>query len=110
MFQSSVWSVARDDVLRHAVHLVGEADRIAALGPRRGEALVRHAPEEQCLGAERLVELELVTLGAALEAEGPAAPFEALGAAGILHHAVKGQELRHDQLAHRSILLRCLTL
>src|SRR5205085_1835584 len=62
-----------DHVLRHRVHLLREADLIGHRRPRGREALVGDAPEQQRLCLERLVELELGALLAALELEGPAA-------------------------------------
>src|SRR4051812_18622622 len=88
----------RDDVLRIVVQLLGE--RAFAGGPRRREALVGDAPEELSLRVHELVELELVSLIAAVVLEGPAAVLVALGTARILEDSVDRDELCDDQLAH----------
>jgi len=59
----------RDDVLGHAVELVGELTI-----PRRpglGEALIGHPAQQQRLGLQGLVELELVSLVATIDLETP---------------------------------------
>jgi hypothetical protein len=94
----------RHDVLRHRVELVGEARLVGAIRPRGGEALVGRAAEQERVGGHHLVDLELVALVAALELERPAAELELLGAPGVLHHAVEGDELRHHDLPHDSSL------
>jgi hypothetical protein len=56
--------------------------------------------EEEGVGVEDLVELELVPLRPPVEPERPAPAVEPLGAAGVLHHAVQRHELRDDELPH----------
>ena len=88
---------AGDDVLGHAVVLVGQGALVP--GPGAGEALVGPAADQQRRGAERLVELVLLAILAAVELEGPVAVLEVL-AAGGLHHAVERDELGHDDPSH----------
>src|ERR671924_585076 len=59
----------RHDVLRHGVELLGEGT--FPRWPGSGKALVRPTPEQECLGCERLVQLELVALVAAANRERP---------------------------------------
>ena len=66
-----------DDVLGHVVELVGEL--AVPRRPGLGKALVGHAPQQQGLGRERFVELELVALVAAADLEAPASVLEVLG-------------------------------
>jgi hypothetical protein len=88
----------RDDVLRHVVELVREL--AGHLRPGRGKALVGHAPEEQGVGLERLVELELLALRPAVDLERPAAVLEVLAAARRLHDPVQRNELGYDDPSH----------
>src|SRR5207244_4207711 len=93
------------DVLRHVVELVRE---LALAGwPGLREALVGLAAEQQCLGLERLVELELVAVLAAVELEAPASVPEVLCSAGVLDHAVQRDELGHDDPSHPVLLVAC---
>src|SRR4051794_3103510 len=93
---------ARDDVLRHRVELVREAELVRAAGPGGREALVSNAAEQQRVRVHHLVELEAVALLAALEAERPAAALEALGTARVLEDAVERDELGDDDPAHEN--------
>src|SRR5918992_2710490 len=88
----------RDHVLRHRVEPVCELPRAA--GPGLGEALVGHAAEQHGVRVHGLDGLELVALVAAVEREAPASVLEVLGAAGILDHAVEGDELGNDNSRH----------
>src|SRR5919204_3180102 len=72
---------ARDDVLRHLVELVGEL--ALARRPRLGEALIRHAAQEQGLRAHRLLQFEPVALLAARDLKAPASVPVVLGSAGV---------------------------
>jgi hypothetical protein len=78
-----------------------------ALGSRTGEALVRHAHDQQRLSLQRLLELELVAVVPAVELEAPPPWILELLTARRLRHAVQRHELGNDQLAHRGLL--CLT-
>ena len=90
----------RDDVLGHAVDLVGH--RAFSLRPRTGETLVGHAAEQMRLSLEHLAELEVHFLRPH-EGPGPAGVRMPRLPTGRLHHAVERHELRHDQF-HRSRL------
>src|SRR5918998_832374 len=92
----------RDDVLRHVVELVGELPRPRR--PGRGEPLIGHPAEQQGTARHKLLVLELVAFGPAIELEGPAAPVEILGPAGVLDHPVERDELRDHHLAHVLLL------
>jgi hypothetical protein len=94
---------ARDHVLRHLVHLVREAGLVGSPGPRCGEALVGHSPQQERLRFERLVELVRV-LACVAEVERPPAVGIAGLTAGGLHDAVEGNELRHDHTPHLFLL------
>jgi hypothetical protein len=85
-------------VLRHPVELVREL--AAARRPGGCEAFVGDSPEKQRSRGHHLVQLELVSVGTALELERPATSLEALGPARILRYPVHGDELRYDELAH----------
>jgi hypothetical protein len=91
---------SRDDELRHRVHLLGEPGLVRPRRPGRGETFVGLAPQEQRVGGENLVELELVAFRAPVELKGPAAALEAFGSARVFHHAVQRHELRYDEFAH----------
>src|SRR3981081_4453183 len=58
-----------DDVLGHAVELVGKL--AVSRWPGCGETFVRHPSQQQCLGREGFVELELVALLSAADFEAP---------------------------------------
>ena len=70
----------RDDVLGHAVELVGEL--AVPLRPRCGEPLVGDTAEQERLGVERLLELELPALLALSDLERPTAVLEVLAPPG----------------------------
>src|SRR6266540_669406 len=90
----------RHDVLGHAVHLLAELAGVGHGRPGGGEPLVGHASQEEGVGRQRLVELELGAIVPLLELEGPASVLEGLRSTRVLHHAVQAHELRHDDLAH----------
>src|SRR5258705_1364796 len=87
-----------DDILGHAVELVGEL--AFPRWPGLGKALVGHAPQQQGLGRERFVELELVALVSAADLEAPTSLTEVLGPARVLHDAVQRYEFRYDDPSH----------
>src|SRR5262249_6189233 len=91
-----------DHVLGHRVELVCELT--VTCRPRLGEPLVRDAPEQLRVRGHRLLQLERHAL-TRVDLERPAAVPEALGAARILHHAVEGNELGYDDVAHRYLLV-----
>src|SRR5437016_651099 len=62
----------------------------------------RRLPEQQGVGVEGLVELELVALLPPIELEAPASVPEVLGPARVLHHAVERDELGHHDPRHAS--------
>ena len=68
--------------------------------PRGREALVGHPAEEERRALHHLVQLELVSVLAPVELEGPASALQALGAAGVLHDPVDRDELRYDDPTH----------
>src|SRR5439155_303445 len=78
---------------------VGEQQDAVAGGPALGEV------EPGGVAREQLVVLELVSLVAAVELEGPPAVLGALGPAGVVHHPVQRNELRHHELCHDRSLL-----
>src|SRR5215208_417224 len=88
----------RDDELGHVVELVGELS--FPRWPRIREAVVRHAPEEECVGRHRLVELELVSLFAPVELKAPTAVLVILGATRVFDDAVHRHELCDHDLSH----------
>jgi hypothetical protein len=92
-----------DHVLGHGVELVGEL--ALSGGPGLGKALVRDAAQQQRLGRERFVELELVALVSAVDLEGPTSVLEALGSARVFHDTVERHELRYDDPSHLVPLL-----
>ncbi len=94
----------RDHVLRHRVHLVREADLVAVVRPRGGEALVGHAPEQLCVGLADLVQLEGVAFVSAVDLERPTAVLVLLASAGSLYDSVERDELCDDDLAHDFLL------
>src|SRR5438270_4981941 len=89
-----------DDVLAHGVHLLGVALLVGPARPCLGEPLVGHPPQQEGVAGDQLVELELVSLVAAVELEGPPAVLGALRPAGVIHHSVQRNELRHHELCH----------
>ena len=96
----------RHDVLGHAVQPVRE---LAAPGsPAQPEELVASPAEQPRLGAERLLERDLVPLLEVLAAEldEPAAEPEALLAVGVLDHAIERDVLRaaHHDPSHCRLL------
>jgi len=58
-------------------------------GPGRGKALVGHPAEQQRLGVQGFVELELVAFFSATDVEGPTCVLEVLASARGLHNAVE---------------------
>src|SRR5204862_6396576 len=86
------------DVLGHRVELVGEL--ALPRGPGRREALVGHPTQKQGVRGEGLVELELVSILAAVDFEAPTAVLEVLAPARVLDHPVERHELRYDDLSH----------
>jgi hypothetical protein len=60
-----------DDVLGHAVELLGLPVLVGLPGPRLGEVLVGHAAEQQRVARRQLIALELVSVPAAVEGERP---------------------------------------
>src|SRR5918998_6806172 len=87
-----------DDVLGHGVELVG--DLALHRGPGRGEALVGHTSQQQRLGVQGLVELELLELLPAFGLEGPARVPEVLASAWRLDDTVQRNVLGCDYLSH----------
>src|SRR6201995_840692 len=68
--------------------------------PCIGEAVVGHSTQEERLGIEHLVVLELVALLPALNLEHPAPVLEILRSARILHHAIQRNELGDNDPSH----------
>src|SRR5260221_14232261 len=87
-----------DVVLRHPVELVREL--VFPGWPSRGKALVGHPAEQQRLGVEGLVELELVALFSTADVEGPTCVPEALASARGLHNAVERDEFGYHDSSH----------
>jgi hypothetical protein len=87
------------DVLRHRVHLRGEAGLVLDGRPGRGEPVVGGPAEQLRIRRVELGELRLITLGAAVEG-GPVSGRPRPGAARVLDDAVQGDELGDHDLAH----------
>jgi hypothetical protein len=100
----------RHDVLGHAVQPVRE--RAAPGSPAHPEELVASPAEQPRLGAQRLLERDLVPRCQILAPElpEPAAELEALLAVRILDHSVERHVLRaaHDDLSHLRAPLVCV--
>jgi hypothetical protein len=98
------------DVLGHAVQPVREL--AAPRSPAHAEELVASPAEQPRLGAQRLLERDLVPRCQVLAPElpEPAAQLEALGAIGVLDHSVERHILRaaHDDLSHLRAPLVCV--
>src|SRR5215831_18883817 len=86
------------DVLGQAVQPVCQL--AAPGGPLRSEPLVAPAAQQLSLGAERLVERELVDLGVVLDQTDPAAAPEALVTGRVLDDAVDGDVLADHDPSH----------
>src|SRR6266496_967737 len=86
------------DVLGQVVQPVRQ---LATAGwPPRGEPLVAAPAQQQGLGAEGLVERELVELWEILDQADPAAVLEALVTGRVLNDSVERDVVAHDDLSH----------
>src|SRR5207247_4028029 len=86
------------DELGHAVQPVGQ---LATPGwPPPGHPLVAPPTQQQGLGAQRLLERELVGPWAVLDQADPAAATEAFVAGRVLDDSVKGDVVAHDDPSH----------
>jgi hypothetical protein len=86
-----------DHILVDAVHPLAEVVPVHR-GPGGGKSLVSDPPEQERLGVEELVVLELVSLCGPVELEGPP---------GLFHHPVDRHEFGHDNPAHDVFLSSC---
>ena len=87
-------------VLLEAVHPVGEPEVLGGGRPEQREDLIRHAPQEDRLGGEDLVDLEpLLVLGRASQRPG-VLPVPVVLVSRCLDDAVQRHELRHDDASH----------